>query len=207
MSEIKRFNPDLDRTRQERIRYFVELFQRGLKNEKIIAYHGTSIEVVKDIIDTGKIMGGFGGHKPEEVSVLPPQISIFLKDPKINPSNFVEESEKADEKLYARTIAEDHGMATVIGVDFRPRELPEPMSRKIVNNARWAVRKRKGVILGFDKKILDDFQQRSPDEQGERGEVIIECPNGIDYKYIVGLEAQGQYERDYFMNLYKSVNA
>jgi len=199
--------------------YFSDDFENGLNNKDIVAYHGTSLEVIKDLISNGKIKGGFGGHEIQERAVLPPQLSIVLKGSEVEPGWLIRSDGNNEIRFaseYAEGLARDHAVAAMLGfnptderfrgVTLGPGDQAQLINRGVVteSNLMKAIqeaKKRSGVVLGFNKDILKDFKLRPHGRHHEKGEEMVVCPEGIDYKYVIGLEPEGEFEKSFFEDL------
>ena len=225
MGEFPKFNPETESERSKRVDYLLRIFELGLDSNDIIGYHGTSLEVVKEMIDTGKIKGGYGGHFENEIGILPKQLSIFLKNAKVKLVSDVE-GHLDDPSLraaagYAKVNAVHHRAMVALGYSLDDRGkyslvgdenlqddllIAGKLTKKeirVIRNTYTKARKMHGVVFGLHKDALTDFDLRPVKESDEKGERIIVCPNGIDLRYLIGLEPEGQEEWNYFVKLQK----
>jgi hypothetical protein len=207
---------------QERIRFLVNGFKSGMENDKIVAYHGTSLDVLKGVIKNGKLQGGIGGHEIHERNILPPQLSVVLKDSAVESGWLKRHADDPALRFaseYAEGLSRAHATAAYLG--FEPTDerfrgafhgggdrvaLIESgvVTEEDLTDAITQAKKYNGVVLGFHKDVLKDFKIRARGKHHEKGEEVIICPDGINYKYIIGLEPEGQIEWNFFENLEKN---
>lgn len=76
--------------------------------------------------------------------------------------------------------------------------LDESAMKKIARAVDKEIPLRKGLIFGLDKKILDEWHIGSGDEGSD---LFINCPDGLDIKYLSGLRALGEKEREFLASL------
>ncbi len=62
--------------------------------------------------------------------------------------------------------------------------------------------KQRGLILALSPDIMKDFP--SGDGDPEEGDLQINCPDGLPYTYIVGLQVLGESERQWLEELKRS---
>lgn len=111
---------------KERALYFKALYEAGpdfMKTSEIVGFHGTSIEVIKRIIEKGTIPGGTEKFEDKELSTVGslyfyPKVENFPDKykyllPKISPSNYYPFPRA---ESYARILGPVHRLAKVLGI-------------------------------------------------------------------------------------------
>ena len=186
----------------ERERRLVSLFESGLDSPDIMAYHGTSLEALQELIKTGnlptgKTEGGIG------------YLYFFRLDMPV-PENFLfgeteEESSEGGAKMYAESLAYEASLCRILGLDIRnEREFLEAMDHILFQYQSRAVTGRsttltEGHLLNGSQyddilsKYLDEYGfpciKAAFDESIKRKGVII----GINQK-ILNHDPQSAYE-------------
>jgi|GEM_PF-3126626 len=202
----------------ERIKFLVQNFEQGLDSPDIIGYHGASLEVIKDIVKSGKLKGVVS-FSPK-MKVQERTLSIYKKDAEFSDKTFVKHHGK-DEALnqvvtYATTISLRHQVLQAAGLPLDDKhyldvindeELQMEMvkngliNKNILHEILTRYFNTSGVVIGIHKDALADFTYYEGNLVDEENEIQFLCPEGIDIKYIVGIEPESEREWNYFENL------
>lgn len=190
-----------------------KLLENGI-SKKPLMLHGTSVETVIELFENGVLpTGTYLAETPDHLYFVPVQ-------DRLKGTKFYDEFEgftvpfaKKSAKGYAKVNAErwyvfneikkavsNPEYAEVITFDwiygFYPVIIPEEEKQKalrlgfekIISEAE----KRKGVILEMNDDILELVIELDPEDEGLK----LDCPNGLDAKYVKGIELLGNEERD-----------
>jgi hypothetical protein len=199
----------------ERVAALLKTVRDGLSNKaQIVAYHGTSIETVKNLLRTG---------------YLPPDIRATKKGFFVAPIVTTKDSngrtvrrfsDKAAIKttgVFARSAARgaeffrlldlDHDSILKIKAEFDnlwPITLADEdaissfahnlnMPIENVANALRSSRDHAGVTLALNKRIFEDFKTEADGQNG----IFVEVTSGLSLDYIVGIQPLGEEEWEF----------
>ena len=104
-------------------------FQVGRDPESIVAYHGTSLYVLNNLIETGRINGSGYSKKTKKVHLSIREGDVFILPIK-NRSEYnghdgtYDEKESFENALgYASSISSDHHLRTLLGLTINSRDI------------------------------------------------------------------------------------
>ncbi len=212
---------------QERREYVKKCFAEGLNNPDIIAYHGCDLETIRYVIKHGVVPGAtrsqtsFSQHGVPELSVFPVASKKINYEPK---PGFSDDLAFSGVESYAAASAEQHMFEKALGLDYfsnskehplvnvmmddddiikEVRKMGKMVTLKQVREARnhAVTSKSRGVIIGISKQAFLDFGNYDTSEGGEEDEKVLVLPQGLGYRYIVGIEPMGQIEYNFFSDL------
>ncbi|OGF03629.1 MAG: hypothetical protein A3H14_02260 [Candidatus Doudnabacteria bacterium RIFCSPLOWO2_12_FULL_49_8] len=212
----------------ERLKFLTDLFSRGLDSDSIIATHGTSLEVIQQAVKTGNIPGST--IKKSRRSFYHPPGCLYINLTPDAAQSLGLPKDQANSGGYGEDIAKRHYLLSKLGLDFSnsrysslATDLTGPFPDRTIDEALKQLKEmapnlekdqleqlireaesRKGVLLGLDKSIADQYQIQKA--EGDDDGWYIEIPNGMPINFLAGLEPQGQQEWDYFENLQKALN-
>lgn len=213
----------------KRIEFLIHLFENGLNSENIIAYHGTSIQAIDQIIRGGVLRGSRYDDKYSDpkghLYVFPTLDYLKQYSPEYKIA-FPEEYSKLEERAggYAGDRAREYYLAEKLGIDMVSEsgrdDLDEILFAGLTSELRQKyfaggqlsepeklfkeMETRKGVVLGLHKDLLEKYQIKHDGKQQDDG-WYIDVKNGLDYKLLCGIEPLGQVEWDFFTDLKKKL--
>jgi len=199
---------------------------RGLDNDNIIGYHGTSLEAIGYMIKNKILLGrtydpkhGYDSRRGA-LSFYPLKLKF---EKHLLEKTFLNEPEILERiGIYAETIAMRHSFLTQLGFSLDNEEMDydavilthlanpdyqdifkkyigEGFSRRVLSSAIFTARKRKGFILGLDRGLLDRFDLEEGDK--DEGDLRIHCLYGLSYELISGIVPMGDVEEEYLDGL------
>lgn len=203
--------------------YLAKQYHDGFGSD-CIGYHGTSIETMLVVIDTGFVPCRTAG---KEFWLRNGDLSFFPVKSKFpshkNFDDFPNEGEVIDSTHgYANDIALEHYFHRITGMDlkkpyhevrlclspkYRPdsnhhfmkylkRRLKEKMpTAEEVYRILDESRERKGLIIGLREAVLENYKLLDGD-YGE-GDLRMRCPGGLDYRLITGIIPLGEHEKKF----------
>ena len=235
-SQSQNHNNSLDTTAPARdgqeffttAKHLVTLFERGLDHgEKIVGWHGTSIEALELTLLQGRLPGSAVPHG----AVPPGQIYFYSKSPADFQSapNLEQAGGKAGAMRYATGNAQAAFAIKAMGLDFRnPRN--HTLVREVLEHASGfdphgdqaiatlnslgitrdqafahahAAFERQGILLALSAEIY--YQCEVTDGDAGCNDSRIVAPKGLPLACIAGIEPLGEAEYNFFTTLQKLV--
>ena len=205
-----------------------EAFSTGFDSPEIVAYHGTSLQVLKRIIETGLHTSNdvFGNNKfPQhyrmgEVYVYPIDGRAVLP---FTMEMFTDEKAQDGARIYAETIARDHWLAEKLGIDpFQARyrilsdgQVDDGDITRLKNVALTATGREytwseacklhdglksiNGLIIAYSQRIFDNGEPLPVAEGGEE-EHAVRIKN-VNICSLAGIEPLDQESYDFLSSL------
>lgn len=202
MSERESFDPSQRREKEpspetlEHKKRIAQLFEIGLNSDDVYAWHGTTIEAIQHLAETGKLPAS--GSYGDKFFYVPEGIGSY-------------EGDQQQAETYAGINAVKYYLLNKL--TFKPRnmenfmhmfvndELFDEFIQEATENGmtekdirriiREAEARRKGVLLTLSKRLKEDFEEIS---EGFGDEHCVITQGGFSIDYITGIEPLGQYE-------------
>lgn len=223
--------------RKERKEFLVKKFEEGLDDPNIIGYHGTSIQTVKYIEEFGGLPGSENSRLSTSTEGVPELSIFYLNSEHKDKVKFriMKQYHKNDELLaaassYASTIAERHYFYEQLGIPLDSQIWPgdlmysyssndyeelDEIAKKYHITREYIIQALKntkkadpqGVVLGILPSALENHEWLETTEGGELAEIVVKIPEGFSYKFIGGIEPQGQTEYEYFTKLQSQIES
>lgn len=204
----------------QRIDYILELERRDLDlTDNTLGYHSTSIESLFYLVRYGFLPG----ISVDEEHLIDKPGDLYYVPRNLRPA-WNETEALEDIRQYAQRAAVKHYLLTRFGLDWVDKDgFFAEIASDIVNGNKFAdwllpqihstfgispgplmkaitrARKRHGVTFSIDMSSLQAHSIRPGDE--DLIEMVLECPNGFEYRYFNGLVCQGELERRYIEDL------
>ncbi|MGV8172066.1 MAG: hypothetical protein ACP5OA_05220 [Candidatus Woesearchaeota archaeon] len=190
--------------------------------KETVLIHGTSIEATIHMLETGvfdyKIHREDKAQRYKNYLYFAPNGRYFERNNiGVDVDECTWKNSLSEAEIYAKWVADDHYIQSVAG--FRPEYISE-----LCEGWNWDIEKlllpefklhgfnsvylrkllkdtdkRKGVILGFNEKILEKNIEKGRDAPHK--EVCIYLPNGISIEYISGIQPIGEIEAQILRNI------
>ncbi len=201
-----------------------ELFEAGLDSEDVFGYHGTSIEAMQKLAETGRLPNG--GRHPGRLYIVPMSNKLNPFTPREDAESYADWNAK---KHFIRSYlpfeptAEDmenlseYCSSNMGGkmreVDYQILDAKGEIRRLIEKceknglgedqlvKLRRKAKSRKGVIIALSNSLSSDFELKS--QENVPKECYIEVPDGLPIEYVTGIEPVGQYEWDALAKMQK----
>lgn len=197
-----------------------EAFSAGLDSPEIVAYHGTSLSVLKRIIETGRHgdpKGSLQYYRAGEIFVYPIAGRAVLP---FSMEMFTDEEAQEEASLFAKTHAMEHCLAEKLGIDpiqatygillegfvedgnflkkvvlaVTGREYSRTEASKLYDELKT----KRGLIIGYSQRILDCGEPLQLTEEKENPAVRV---INVDISFLVGIEPLDQESYDYLSSL------
>ncbi len=211
--------PNPETLRAERKKIIVELAAKDLNSPDIIAYHGLSIETLEYLINQGCLPGDTVNSDPKNIGNL-----FFFPRETQNPieraasvAGIIAQHHHASSKLELPIDNPDyHELLTGLwGNTFKPEDKEKFIQSDWVTGLKKIFEKTKktedelfdalleaqdyrGFVVGLNKKTLTDFK-KNPGDSPE--DFYINCPFGLDIKYLSALRPLGKKEQEFIESL------
>ncbi len=214
--------------KNKRMQFLSNGFSQGLNDPNIIAYHGCTLDTIQYLLEHGK-MPGATRNRLATTKEGNPEISVFPISATTDYEarvGFGGDTALEGASSYAGASAEIVTFSRSLGLD--PHANAETMARIVpdmeneqiiselnrvgrqvtvaeIEKARKITKSSKngGVVIGISKEAFERYKHRSATSRGEKGEELIEVPDGLPIQYIVGIEPMGNTEYQFFENLQK----
>ncbi len=221
-----------DPERAERIRTLARLLETGLDDEEhTLGYHGTSLEAVRRIVETGKLDGGLQQwHAHLKHGPIPGDLYFFPR--RANATSHPREGDVSDDEeaigsaeTYAAMLGRAHHFLAYLELPFNVETVEEAHSifdhieiaakharqffldRGIdaarIRKAERAAEHRQGIVLALHTDLLQSYTVLPTENTDPQWppDSKIHCPDGLSYRLLAGLEPQGQDEWDFCKQL------
>ncbi|RJQ25099.1 hypothetical protein C4577_06385 [Candidatus Parcubacteria bacterium] len=206
----------------------------------VYGYHGTSIEVLTNLVKTGKLLGWTTDSFRDRG--LPQKGDFYFvinykRFPNIRRKKLRVEDPVDFAKAYAEMITRRHFLATNLKLTLEESRNHLPVLNHIRNKIEGLnivspeessfldkefdnlckkvglsesdvekilkeLKRRKGFVLALGDSLKDDFKIKLADEKSIYSEERrIELKGGLNSKYIVGIEPQGEAEKELLSSL------
>jgi len=213
----------------ENRRRIYEAFSAGLNSSEIVAYHGTSIQALKRVMETGwQDSDDVRGRKNFPYHYRIGDIFVYPIDGRavlpFRMEMFTDEKAQEEAGKYAQDIARDHWLGENLGIDpFQARN--DLFSGELIDDGdinflrrvalaatgreySWTeacrlyekIKTKYGLVVGYSQKILDDGEPLQVRE-GEGPEKHAVRVKNVDISSLVGIEPLDQESYDYFSSL------
>lgn len=221
-----------DPERAERIRALARFLETGLDDEDhTLGYHGTSLEAVMRIVESGKLEGGLQiWHAHLEHGPKPGDLYFFRRRayaadyPRAGDVLDDEEAIKSAE-IYAAMLGRAHRFLAYLELPFNVETIEEAhkifdpsgiepkharqffLDRGIdtarLRKAEHTAEHRKGIVLALHTNLLRSYTVLPTENTDPKWppDNKIHCPDGLSYRFLAGLEPQGQDEWDFCKQL------
>jgi hypothetical protein len=202
-----------------------ELFEKGL-DESSFGYHGTSIEAVQKLADTGKLPNG--GRHPGRLYIAPMNAEAAVFTPRQSAESYANWNAKKHfilPHLPFEPATEDvEALSEYCSVNMggKMREIDYKMHdkkgeiRRLISKCekgglsedalvklRREAKNRKGVIIALSASLPKGFKPNT--QKGVPNECYIDTPEGLPIEYITGIEPLGQHEWDVLMEMQRGL--
>jgi hypothetical protein len=216
-----------EKEKNEYRRKILKAFEKGIEDEgSVIGYHGTSLEAVKVLLETGKMPGYTGRDdnfmKRGDLNFYP--LKSKLQDHSLKETFLDKEETLKKTASYAESVSESHYLLKSLEIEIddknceeaarllcspfleedeeremRQRFLGRGINEKELDEAIEKASGKNGVIITISDNILGRYEIL-PGDQGE-GDLKINFSNGFSVDYIEGIKPIGKENINFFEEL------
>ena len=209
----------------------VRLFQKGIHRRDSIGVHGTSLQAIEHILQTGRLLPSVGAGNEGQIYIFPnmehPQIQHRINTSEIKVvSGILDENDPhtfagamTGATNYAGIKAQEHGILRELGLPITPESASHAFDYWYERDSAWqaiAYFERNGFtreqLIEARKKTLerkgvilsfgtDAFSFRLRNAARDDHGLRFEAPQGMPARVIEGIEPLGDYEYRFFERL------